>query len=754
MKMDVGKLYAIAKGVGNREKKAWKNKLLLSMGLELTEFLDVSFEILIVAAYSCFDKSYYVPDLTVVAYGAGKMADKYIPYMKKQIEICEIWDAYSDKHYIDDILVIRPEKQIRKLNTPMVIFIDDKVVRYEVTSFYRKKGYQNIFYFRDYLEFIDNFSVFRTLIKYVTNKTKDIVLKFYLQYEIIETPYSPVLFSVLKKDLKKDKVEFELRYLDEIMIKKRLSKIVTVDKISEDNWKEALRFLLRDKCKVKFYLAYNFEMMLERLLENNIKTLERPMRMLNDKPYDEFAITSIINEFLVAMIDDYKDILEMIYLFQSLAEDSVPLLASACHFLLKCKKYTEALEISRLAMRKEPNSLLANETFYQVAYLSKKVGIYVEEPIPEYDLSERFCWSGLNFAWCGGFDSQSNLAEFAPCFRPLQCAARPEGEFWSSNDWKEFRRSVTDGSFRYCQKNQCTNIVAGWLPKKEDCSEEWLRKLLDGDLTVIPPIEELHLSYDNHCNLMCPSCRLEIQTNTDILNKKLDIMYEKNLKQYIDKAKHLTLSGCGEAMISTHSKRILQSFSKKNNPDLVVELRTNATTVNPVSWNSLGAGKEVIRHITVSVDASTKEIFEKLRYPAKWKNVLQNLKFIQFLRNSEEIDMFEFHVVIQKENVHQLYDIAKMAIDYDADAITYSRLINWRNMTEKEYQDINPFWNDHPLHEDLMLEYEKLEKLRNDIEMGQCQLMQGKKKIYINIHFRPDPNLRYNKIRTGIFKIR
>lgn len=604
------------------------------------------------------------------------------------------------------------------------------------------------------MKFIKYFSAFQELIKHVTDKTKEIIDDFYLQYEIIESSYSPVLFSVLKKDLKKDNFLFKLQCLDEIIVKKRLSKVITINKISEDNWKETFHFLLQINDKNKFHLAYYFEMMLERLLTDNIKTLERPMQMLNDRPYDEFAMTAVINEILSMMLENSEDILNVIYLFQSLAEDSVPVLASLCHFLLKSEKYTEALDMSRLAMKKEPNSLLANETFYQVACLCKNQGICIEEPIPEYDLSERFCWSGLNFVWCGGFNHQTDMAELSPCFRPLQCAARPEGEFWSSNDWKEFRRSVMDGSFRYCQKNQCANIVAGWLPKKKDVKEEWLKKILTSDLSVIPPIEELHFSYDGHCNLMCPSCRLEFQTNTDKQNKKLDMLYEKNLKPYMGKAKHLTLSGCGEAMISPHSKKVLQSFSKKENPNLVVELRTNATTVNSVSWNSLGTGKAVIRHITASIDASTKESFEKLRYPAKWENVLRNLKFIQSLRNSGEIDMFEFHVVIQKENIHQLCDIVKMAIYYDADAVTYSRLINWREMEEDEYGDINPFWYDHPLHEELVQELKKLEKLRNDIETEQCDLTRGKKKIYINIHFIPDPNSRYDEIRMGRFKIR
>jgi MoaA/NifB/PqqE/SkfB family radical SAM enzyme len=333
----------------------------------------------------------------------------------------------------------------------------------------------------------------------------------------------------------------------------------------------------------------------------------------------------------------------------------------------------------------------------------------------------------------------------------LQCAARPEGTFWSSDDWKEFRKSVTDGSFRYCQKLQCPNIVAGWLPRKKDCKEEWLHEIFNGNYDVIPPIEEFHFSYDEHCNLMCPSCRTERKTNTKEKNEKLDELYNKNLSIYLKHAKHLTLSGCGEAIISPHSKNVLKSFSKTENPDLVVELRTNATSINANSWSALGEGRKVIRHITASIDAADKESFEKLRYPAKWEIVLNNLEFIRRLRNNGEIDMFEFHVVVQTENVNHLCDIVKMAISYDADTVTFSRLINWRGMTEEEYYAVNPFWPDHPMHQELLDEIEKLKELRKQISEGNTP---SKKKMYINIHFIPDPDSSYDEIRTGRYKIR
>lgn len=754
MRMTAGKIYEMAKAIAKNEKIMWKNMILSSMGGEKEIISGVPFEILILIIYSCFDPNCYMPDLGVIGYGAGKMAQKYIPQMKKKIEFYEIWDAYSDKQDIYHIPIVRHAKEETSTNTPIVIFIDDKVVRYEVIDGYRRKGYENIFYFRDYLKLLEKFCSCPKVNDYITEKTKNIVERFFQQYKIIEGPHFPVLFHVLNKKLVGDKLRLTNKDLNERILNERLSKIITLDRVADSNWKESVELLLRKKPEDKFQLAYSLELALEKLLVNGTKTLYRAVQMADNNPYDEFAITSVVNEILILLLEDYEIVLDTLISFRSLAEDSIPLMASQFYFMMKCEKYSESLDISRNAMKKAPNSLLANEIFYQAACVCKENGIYVEEPIPEYDLSERFCWSGLNFAWCGGFNDRKGSANFSPCFRPLQCAARPEGEFWKGDDWKEFRKSVTDGTFRYCQKNQCANIVAGWLPKKSDYKEGWLRKILDGDLSVVPPIEELHFSYDGHCNLKCPSCRLEIQTNTHEQNENLDAMYEKSLKQYMDKAKHLTLSGCGEAMISPHSKKVLQSFSKESNPDLVVELRTNATTVNAKSWESLGRGKDVIRHITVSIDASTKETFEKVRYPAKWEIVLKNLRFIQFLRNSGAIDMFEFHVVIQSENINQLLDIAKMAIDYDADAVTYSRLINWREMSEEEYYEVNPFWHDHPLHKHLMQELKALEKFRDAIETGKCDLTKGRKKIYINIHFSPDPNSSYDIIRTGRFKIR
>ncbi len=754
--MTIEKLYSVSEALGKNEKTKWRNKILQKVQGDLECILQIPLGALALSAYSCFDASYDLRKRAVIAYGAGQAGRQHIPKLASKIEITEIWDAYSQMGHISGIPIYNGIKEAEDKDALIIVFIDDRVIRYEIINSLKKKGYENIFYFREYssvLEWMERMEAGRLN---VMSGAKECIEELCEAYEVIEGMELPVTFSVLPVSLKNDVLEQKDVAEGKSKLRMRLEEELTVSKVEKNQWIASITAFENADWNTMYSLAYNLELFLRSLLSLGIKTKERPLRMERDNPYDEFAAYTVLNAVWELLWNGYDNeyILKKLHGILETVKTTVPFQASECYFQMRAGKWQEALEAARRMVKRDSNDLLINEVLYQAILGCKARGIPVDEPTPEYNLSERFCWCGINFAWCGGFNSKNGQAEFGPCFRPLQCAARPEGEFWSGEDWKEFRKSVTDGTFRYCQKNQCPNIVGGWLPKKSDCTGGWLQQILEGDLDVIPPLEELHFSYDGHCNLKCPSCRLDIRTNTCEQIEKLNELYKKNLAPYMKKAKHLTLSGCGEAILSPHSKAVLQSFSREENPELVIELRTNATVLNSRTWEALGEGRHLIRHITASIDAATKESFEKLRYPAKWEMVLKSLKFVQSLRNAGEIDLFEFHVVISTENINQLYDIAQMAIEYDADAITYSKMINWREMPEEEYDEVNPFWSDHPRHEELQQELKRLEELRADIEAGRCDRIRNGKKVYITLHFRQDPNSSYDDIRWGKLKIR
>lgn len=752
--MTASELYMIASWLDEEYKKLWFGKITNTFSQEYILKEDCKFESFVWAINQHIAAVSGEKSSKIVAYGAGNMAKKYLPIMKGQVKFCEIWDAYTKETCMEELTIVRPYASEEKIT--IIVFIDDYFIRTSVNKTLEQLGYADVYYFRDYMQIIKDAECLKDIGKYVTNETIYVLKELYDSYEMIGCPCDKVMYAILEKKASHDeKGIYSNCEGDAQTLLDALSGKLIFDECKKTVVYDCLENFLRCDFSDGYTFAYELEILLRNILKDRVKTKERPMRMRNDQPYDRFSVAEALVQIIKFICNGKMDSeLKAIQFLRKQSLYYIPLMAVECYFLVENELYDEALKLARKAIHKESNDLLANETFYQVALACKKAGINVEEPIPEYDLSEKFCWCGMTFAWCGGFDSEKEVADFSPCFRPLQCAAHPEGEFWIGEDWIEFRKSLIDGSFRYCQKNQCSNLVSGWLPEKKNCKDPVILDILNGNFSKAPELEELHFSYDGHCNLMCPSCRLDIQTMTSKQAEELDSLYNRCLKPYVKNAKHLCLSGCGEAMISPHSKKILQSFNQEEYPQLKVELRTNATTVNANSWEKLGEGRKCIRHIAVSIDAAKKETFEKLRYPAKWDLVYENLKFIQSLRNSNQIDMFEFHVVVQQDNVDELLDIVKMAIDLDADAVTFSRMINWREIPEEEYDCTNPFWISSPYHQALLDELRKIEELRDDIENGRCKLLKGDKKFYINIHFVPDPNETYAPIRYGDLKIR
>ena len=623
----------------------------------------------------------------IIAYGAGKKCHDLLPVLLRKCTIDAIWDKnVSADQSIHGIDVCFPEPVSEDAGcTLIVVFISDPFVRNKAINELAGFGYKHIYGFNEFLNLLRcGMCVY------------DITKRFcVVDYKSIEA----VFYALPADD------DIDICYAKE------------------------LELYLRAKANEKRY------------------SVSRPINMVFDGFYDPFLLVELTEEwFSYKRIneDEKRRILGKLY---ELSYENETIVAVYCHSLLCNGEYNKAESIIKSALHKSPNSLLLDTCVDEIVEKSIEKGFETSFPKIDYDLTDRFCYSGMTLGVIDGINADGSPS-MIPCFRGHQCAAKPEGEAWCGGEWTEFRKSLLDGSFRYCQKYNCPNILSGWLPKKKEINAAWLRNMESGDFSETPPLEELHLSYDNHCNLQCRSCRTEFQTCDNFRKAFLDNMYEIFLKEKLKKTKHLTLSGCGEALISPHSLQILRSFSKMNNPELCVELRTNVVSVTKRTWESLGLGREVIKHITASVDGATKETFEALRYPAKWEKMLDGLCFISELRRMGEIDLFEIHVVVQDANISELMDVAKLAEEYGADVVTYSRLVNWRDMSQEEYDRVNPFFVDHPRHQLLIQEIDKLIEYRDELNRA------GKNPRFINIHGVPDASDSYDVIRNGRLKIR
>lgn len=716
-----------------------------------TAISDMTFGMLFASTYLCVLYRKINKEKKIVVYGAGKIANSIMPGLLKLIRVDEIWDMYSKIDHLYGINVKKPSDILK--DTVVIVAIDNQEALKSAYEYINNRACKNVYHYSELINEDIGYETIISITPYLSEEAIQVFEALITRFKIIDNEYPPVILSVVPCELdasteKISKKEIKAKLSD------TLQKKLYLDESGEKRLRDCIQYLCSSIDKDKNNLFENIEVFLRKLLYGSVKTRYRFIRMKDDFPYDHVAVIETLVELLnVICKGNNGSALEIIRGIKRLNQNSIYVLAAEVYFCCWNKDYSGALNVARVLLHKGPDDFVANEAFYYAASECKKNDVPVDEPICELNLNDYFCWCGINYAWCGGYDYERDDAAFSPCFRP-SCIAAPRGDFFTGNEWIEFRKSLVDGTFKYCQKSQCPNLVGGWLPRKDKIEDKTIIRILEGDISSRPSLDEIHLSYDSHCNLKCPSCRTEFCTNTKEQNEKHDEFYLKYLQPYVNNAKHLCLQGCGEAMLSPHSRMILKSLSDEKYDDLKVELRTNVTSITPQNWESIGYGRKRIRHIAASIDAATKKTFEKLRYPANWEIVLDNLHFIQSLRKEGEIDLFEFHVVIQKENLRELVDIIKLASGLNVDVVTFSRLVNWMGKSEEEYLDINPFWIESEIHSELKTVMKELVELRDKIENGVCEQLPDKRKMYINIHFIADPNDSYDPIRYGRLKIR
>ena len=82
---------------------------------------------------------------------------------------------------------------------------------------------------------------------------------------------------------------------------------------------------------------------------------------------------------------------------------------------------------------------------------------------------------------------------------------------WNGEKSKEFRKSILDGSFKYCNRTECPMIQNGSLPDKNDIRDgkhgEYYKKIIEDNVLISENADFINLCYDVSCNLKCPSCR-------------------------------------------------------------------------------------------------------------------------------------------------------------------------------------------------------------------------------------------------------
>lgn len=263
-------------------------------------------------------------------------------------------------------------------------------------------------------------------------------------------------------------------------------------------------------------------------------------------------------------------------------------------------------------------------------------------------------------------------------------------EIWNSNNAKKLRYSVSEGDFEYC------NHMCRWLHMENDLKDNRISpvrirsvvnmhfKNYESCIMSEGP-KEIALSCDETCNLFCPSCR----TNRKALSKeKSNDLYQaliKKVRPMLISCKNLSALGSGDLFASSAISKFFKSLNKEEFPHLELTIITNAQLLTKKVWEEFSNLHDFPIDLVISVDAATKETYEKIRRGASW-DVFENNMYN--IREWKDLGMFrslQMNFLVQADNYKEMTEFIEICRLWHADRVEFQRLANWGTFTEEEY---------------------------------------------------------------------
>lgn len=271
---------------------------------------------------------------------------------------------------------------------------------------------------------------------------------------------------------------------------------------------------------------------------------------------------------------------------------------------------------------------------------------------------------------------------------------------WNGDKYKEFRKSIIDGSYRYCKENTCPsfNSKSGVLRTYDQLSDKVKLAVQSEDGSVAHGPLEINAGFDPSCNLACPSCRNEVIVDKGRKDEILSII--KKIEDECESLVSIVLSGDGDPFGSPYLKNWLFNFDLKKFPNLEkIKMHTNALQLTKKNWEKIPLDvREIISGVEISIDGASSSTYEVNRRGGQFSKLLERLSYISYLRDTNQITYLKFSFVTQANNFKEIPEFIEMGYKYSADTVFFGTIENWGTFTDSEYRACAVHLNGHPEH--------------------------------------------------------
>lgn len=221
------------------------------------------------------------------------------------------------------------------------------------------------------------------------------------------------------------------------------------------------------------------------------------------------------------------------------------------------------------------------------------------------------------------------------------------------------------------------------------------------------------LTYDQSCNLQCPSCR-----NGLIWHKQSDPEFagmsqvHERAKQLIDHLLdeghrvQLHITGSGDPFASLLYWNYMQELaSKPIKPRLGLAIATNGVLMTRENLELIRPLWPSIDSMNISVDAATDETYRVVRKGGNFQKLRDNLDAFDELNSSgcfPNLSHWQTNLIVQRDNFRELKQFVEWQLGYRSLNVVWTNLIaKWGHMDDDQYAGMAVWMDGHPLRDEL-----------------------------------------------------
>lgn len=251
-------------------------------------------------------------------------------------------------------------------------------------------------------------------------------------------------------------------------------------------------------------------------------------------------------------------------------------------------------------------------------------------------------------------------------------------DLWNSAVHKIMCLSTENRTYSFCDKSMCPLFVEKRLTEENGLERPYRQ--------MAPVPEVLALGHDASCNLACVTCRRELCFAKGEELEEVNKVTDKIKKDYLPACRFLILAGDGEVFASPAYREIYESAAC--NPGYI-RLLSNGMLFTPGNWERFRQHKTGKIMLTVSIDAASKETYERIRRRGNFDILRKNMKFAAALRKKGELCYFRMNFVVQRDNYLEMIPFVQWGETLGVDEVFFTKILNWGTYTAEEFARIS-----------------------------------------------------------------